>query len=123
MSMVERKPGQPQTSEADKHKWTAALVSFDYCDPKLLATMIESEHLPVELRPVISAIIKGERGPNKRASAKSKVPAAERFQVGATVGAMLEIIADMKHPEITEAYSDKNGVEPKAAIPPKIGRR
>jgi hypothetical protein len=104
------------TSEADKHKWTAALVSFDYCDPNLLAAMIENEPVPVELRSVISAIIKGARRPNMRAGAKSKVPAAERFQIGATVGAMLETIADMKHPAITENYANENGVEPKDAI-------
>jgi hypothetical protein len=106
----------PVTSEADKHRWTAALVAFDFCDPSLLATMIENQPIPIEIRSVIATIVAGVRKPNKRSAAKSKLPPAERYQIGATVGGLLDVIADMKHPAITENYADKNAVEPKDAI-------
>ena len=104
------------TSEADKHRWTAALMAFDYCDPTPLSALIESDAIPLEIRGIIASIIIGNRKPNKRAAAKSKVPPNERFQIGATIGGLLEVIADMKHPVITENYADKKGVEPKDAI-------
>ena len=69
-------------------RWIAAIVAWDFCDPAMLGDMIASEATPPELRPVIAAIITGERKPNRRAAAKSKVPATERFHIGQVLDAI-----------------------------------
>lgn len=104
------------TTEADKLRWTRALVAYDFCDPALLASLIESEPVPEELRPVIATIIAGKRKPNRRAAAKSKVPASDRHQIGATIDALLVTIGDMKHPAITSTWADRRQAEPSDAI-------
>lgn len=104
------------TSEGDKLRWSGALVAFDYCDTAPLARLVGGEAIPAELRPVIASIVAGERKPKPRAAAKSKVEAAERLQIGATIAAVLDTIEDMKHPTITGPYADRLGVEPSDAI-------
>ena len=104
------------TSDGDKLRWSGALVAFDYCDSAPLAALVRDEPVPAELRPVIASIVAGDRKPNRRAAAKSKVEAAERIQIGATLDAVLELISDMKHPSITGPYADRRGVEPSSAI-------
>ena len=104
------------TSAADIERWSGAMVAFDYCDPSLLADLVASEPVPEELRPVIAAIVSGERKSNRRAAAQSKVDAAERFHAGAVVSAVLELIDDLNHPEITGPAADRMGIEPIDAV-------
>ena len=104
------------TSDGDKLRWCGALVAFDYCDTGPLAALVRGEAIPLELRSVIASIIAGDRKPNRRAAAKSKVDAAERLQIGATVDALLVTIAELKHPEITEPWADLRQAEPADAI-------
>jgi hypothetical protein len=77
------------TSEGDKLRWVGAIVAFDYGDPEPLGAMIASEAIPDEIRQVIASIVVGSRKPNRRAAAKSKISAAERIQIGATLDAVL----------------------------------
>lgn len=104
------------TSAADIERWSGALVAFDYCDRAPLADLVASEAVPEDLRPVMAAIIAGERQPNRRAAARSKVEAGERFRIGAVISAVLETIKDLHHPEITGPYADKRGIEPVDAV-------
>jgi predicted DNA-binding protein (UPF0251 family) len=104
------------TSRADIERWSGAMVAFDYCDPKPLSDLVASEPVPDKLRPVIAAIISGERKPDKRKAAHSKVDAAERFRIGAVLAAVLDTIDDMNHPAITGSAADRMGIEPRQAI-------
>ncbi|MCD1590375.1 hypothetical protein K7H13_06335 [Qipengyuania citrea] len=104
------------TSCADIERWSGAMVAFDYCDPKPLSDLVASEPVPDKLRPVIAAIISGERKPDKRKAAHSKVDAAERFRAGAVLAAVLNTIDDMNHPAITGPAADRMGIEPRQAI-------
>jgi hypothetical protein len=104
------------TSAADIERWSGALVAFDFCDPSLLADLVASEPVPEDLRPVIAAIISGERKPNKKKAAPSKVEAAERFHAGAVVCAVMDLIDDLNHPAITGPAADRMGIEPIEAV-------
>lgn len=104
------------TSAADIERWSGALVAFDYCDPSLLADLVASEPVPKELRPVIAAIVSGERKPNKKKAAPSKVEASKRFLIGGLVSAVLETLDDANHPDITGPMADRMGIEPRQAI-------
>ena len=104
------------TSPADIERWSGAMVAFDYCDPKPLSDLVASEPVPDKLRPVIAAIISGERKPDKRKAAHSKVDAVERFRAGAVLAAVLDAIDSMNHPAITGPAADRMGIEPRQAI-------
>lgn len=104
------------TSAADRHRWTAALVAFDFDDTAPLAALIAGEAIPVELRPIVANIVTGARQPNRRAAAKAKVPAAERHQIGATLDALLVTIGDMRHADVTGPWADDRQSDPRDAI-------
>lgn len=66
-----------------EEKWLEAVCAFDYGDPRSLSDLVDSEReIPAALRPAIAAMLRGERKPNMRAAAKSKIPPAERFKIG-----------------------------------------
>lgn len=104
------------TSAAEIERWSGAMVAFDFCDSSLLADLVANEPVPRDLRPVIAAIISGERKPNRKKAAASKVDAAERFHAGAVVCAVMDLIDDLNHSAVTGPAADRMGIEPIEAV-------
>jgi len=104
------------TSLADIERWCEAVVAFDFCDPSLLADLVANEPVPDDLRPFVASIISGERKPNRRKAAPSKVEASKRFRIGGLVSAVLNALDDADHPDITGPMADRMGIEPSEAV-------
>jgi len=91
--------------------WVVAIDAFDFNSRESLAGLIESESIPEELRPVIAAIVRGERVPNLKAAAKMKIPAAERLEIAGALSAALELIDALKYDVLDpHGVSDECGV-------------
>ena len=61
--------------------WVAAIDAWDYCDPMPLSEMINNHNIPLELKPIISKIINGERKQEKIGASKLKLPARSRLVI------------------------------------------
>ena len=91
----------------DAWTWVVAIDAYDYNHRQPLADLVASEPVPDELRPIVAAIIAGDRKPNLRGAAKLKLPAAERMQIAASLMAVMEIVDTLKYEAI-----DITGTEP-----------
>jgi hypothetical protein len=91
--------------------WVVAIDAYDYNHRQPLADLVASEPVPDELRPIIAAIVAGDRQPNLRGAAKLKLPAAERMQIAASLMAIMKIIDTLKYEaiDITGAEPDLRG--------------
>lgn len=65
--------------------WFEALWAFDYGDASQLAELIRSSPIPEEYTEAVAKIVAGERKPNLKAVAKSKIPAAQRANAATLV--------------------------------------
>lgn len=65
--------------------WVVAVDAWDYCDPEPLAKLIQTDPIPPEFQPIIADVITGNRKQNRKAAAKSKVPAEDRMEVAKSV--------------------------------------
>ena len=72
-----------KTEENTKTNWIAAIDSWDYCDPIPLGEMIKNHGIPDELRPVLSAIVTGERKQNNKAGS-GKIKPSQRMIIADT---------------------------------------
>lgn len=100
--------------------WIVALDAFDHDAPDELARLIEGQPVPVELRPVIAAIIRGERKPSRRRAAKLKLPASERMQIAASIMAVLDLIDSFK---TGTQYDDQDGWHERKSLDIAADRR
>ncbi|MDI5987031.1 hypothetical protein QLQ85_19785 [Halomonas sp. M4R5S39] len=65
--------------------WFEAVWAFDYGDPRQLADLILTDAIPPEYTAAVAAIVAGERKPNRKATAKAKIPAKERAETAVLV--------------------------------------
>ena len=95
----------------DAWRWVVAIDAYDYNQRQPLADLVAAEPVPEELRPILAAIIAGDRTPNLRGAAKLKLPATERMQIAASLMAIMEIIDTLKYEaiDITGAEPDLRG--------------
>jgi len=91
-------------------RWVCAVDAWDYCHPQPLADMVKSGPVPEELRPIIAAIVNGERKPNRKAAAKLKIPAEERMEIAGGISVVLGLIEAIKFQGVQEPYSGKGAV-------------
>lgn len=59
--------------------WIVAIDAWDYCDPSILAEMLQRHPIPFELQPIIADIVTGKRKQKKKAATKLKIPAGHRL--------------------------------------------
>jgi len=90
-------------------RWVCAIDAWDYCHPQPLADMVKSGPAPEELRPIIAAIVNGERKPNRKAAAKLKIPAEERMKIAGSISVVLGLIDVTKY-DIVESAQPGKGV-------------
>ena len=94
--------------------WFSALWSWDYNDPRALASLIRESNgdVPVEFAQAVADIVSGTRKPNKKAAAKLTIPAREM----ATLCGHLLVVRDLRECIAKEAtYPDTTGQGAKAA--------
>ncbi|WP_373190807.1 hypothetical protein [Halomonas sp.] len=81
----------------DTWSWFEALWAFDYGDPRQLAELIRTEPIPPEYTSAVAAIVAGERKPNRKASAKARIPAKERAHTATVVSVCFSIREIVKY--------------------------
>lgn len=94
----------------DQWPWLCAVDAFDHCHPDALADLIRAEPIPEPLRPVVAAIVAGQRKPNKRAAARLKIPASERMRIAGSLSAVLGLIDVIKRKAIDSTDPDLAGL-------------
>ena len=66
--------------------WYSALYAFDLGETEPLGNMIAAgNQIPSAFAPIIGAIVRGDRQPNKKASAKLKISPSARFHIARRV--------------------------------------
>lgn len=94
--------------------WIAAIDSWDYCDPTPLSEMINNHDIPLELKPIISKIVSGERKQEKIGASKLKLPAKSRLAIASLILELRHIpeaaLSGLLIPNYTEIAS-RQGIE------------
>lgn len=62
-------------------KWFRALYLYDMNDVTKLASMIETEDIPIQIKKQITDIVSGQRSPNKNSASKLKVKPDQRLNL------------------------------------------
>ncbi len=86
--------GQASRAAHLASNWIIAIDAWDYRDTTLLAEMLRRHPVPAELRPVIAAIVSGERTQKAKAAVKLKIPAAHRLVVAGIYAEIKESVID-----------------------------
>lgn len=111
--LINGHPSQPIPVRMEETwDWVCAVVAYDLGDPEPLATLIYSEPVPPEFRPMVRDVVRGERPLHRKGKSNLKIAASEWLSAADELKSQTALGQFLRSKTKIIADADLFGIEP-----------